>query len=217
MIKAALFDMDGVLCDTEPYHKLARDELMKKYNVFDDEQSRAAVGMGLKRFWQYVIDNNGLKADAEELTLEIFRNLAKLAYTLPFKPMGDVIPLMKELKSRGLKIGVASSSYRVMVDAVLDVTGIKDYADVVVTGDEVEDVKPTPFVYAEALKRCGVSPDEAFAVEDSRTGATGALNAGIKTVIAYRPDGGFSNLQNMDICRFKIKKFMEITDILENL
>ena len=217
MIKAVVFDMDGVLSDTEPYHKLVRDELLKEFGVFSEELSLSAIGKGLKAFWQNVIETHNLNADAEKLTDDTFLRLANLAFSVPFKPMDGLIELLNNLKKHGYKVGVASSSLKVMVYAVLKAIGIEAFVDAVVCGDEVKDFKPAPYVYAEALKRLNVLPDEAVAVEDSRTGAKGALNAGIKTVIAYAPGGALSGNENMDICAFKVSDLREVFSVVQKI
>ena len=217
MIKAVVFDMDGVLSDTEPYHKFVRDELLKELGVFSEELSLSALGKGLEAYWHSVIKKFNLNADAKKLTDDTFLRLADLAFSVPFKPMDGLTELLKGLKKRGYKIGVASSSLKVMVYAVLKAIGVETFVDAVVCGDEVKDVKPAPYVYAEALKRLKVLPDEAVAVEDSHTGAKGAINAGIKTVIAYAPGGALSGNENMDICAFKVSDLREILNVVQKL
>ena len=107
-----------------------------------------------------------------------------------------LVDLLQECKEKGMLLGVASSSNRVLVDGTLKHLGIGSYFDVTVAGDEIPEKKPNPAVYLKAIEKVGVRPEEALAIEDSETGLLAASRAGIPAVGYRNPTSGNQDLSN---------------------
>lgn len=186
-LKAAIFDMDGLMIDTERVYAEGW-VLGAKRLGFDLPQSFISDAAGRS------IDNNILElmklTDDMELVSAIrsvreeyfFTSLDEGKITL--KP--HLLELLKTLRNAGIKTAVATSSYRSRVQKVFERYQLSPLFDVTITGDEVSQVKPDPEIYLTALNQLGVSRDEAIILEDSLTGARAANNAQI--AFALVPD-----------------------------
>ncbi len=196
-IKAALFDMDGVICDTErDGHRVAFNMTFKEFG-FEDEWSveqyheLLQVGGGkerMKHYWEThgfsrpissgEIDQ--LIQDMHERKTALYVDLIK-AGRLPVRP--GVRRFMQEAGELGLKRAICTTSNEKAAIAMLE-TLLRDIVfDLVLAGDVVSEKKPDPEIYTQALSRLGLSPEEAFAVEDSRNGVLSAKDAGLHVVV----------------------------------
>lgn len=181
MIKAIIFDFDGLIIDTETAWYYAFKEVFQSYNIdLPLEVFVACIGT----------DDTALHAFIEEKldtkSIEIIMNLAKERHTTQMELLDireGVREYLLEAKNLGLKIGLASSSSREWVEGFLKQLQILDYFEVIKTGDEVDKVKPDPTLYIKALEALNINADEAIAFEDSANGAKAAIAAGLKCVI----------------------------------
>ncbi len=190
MIKAVIFDLDGVLADTEPLHALARSQILEKFGLSEQTASpEAAIGIGKRFFWGKVIEKNHLACTSEELTKADFDLVFQLIVESGLKPTEGLKDLLAYLKESGIKTAVASSSDRSYVDRVLQHFQLTDYFFTSACGDEVKEAKPSPDVYLRALQLCQVSAKDAYAVEDSSCGMLAAERAGIGCIAFGEQDG----------------------------
>lgn len=215
MIKAVIFDLDGTLVDSEPLHKVTRDNLLKKLGLFSEELSKNAVGISKRDFWAEVSKANGLKLDGNELTVEEFKDLLDLVVERNVKLTVGAVKLLEYLKSKGIKMAVASSSDEFYVNGVLKFVGIREYFDAVCGGDMVEKAKPFPDVYLKALKLLNASAKETLGVEDSNTGMKAVNNAGLTCI------GCSANAVNVcgdySSCYAVVDDLSKIIEIIKNL
>ncbi|MGN1076969.1 MAG: HAD family hydrolase [Candidatus Gallimonas sp.] len=212
-VKAVIFDMDGVIADTEPLHKESCRALLKELKLNVEEILPRAFARSKREFWAEVASENGVELSADELTKREFELLIGIIKRSGLKPSPGLTETLETLRERGKTLVVASSSDRVYVDTVLKITQTGKYFDRTVCGNEVKRAKPSPDVYLKALEICGITADEAVAVEDSDTGATAAVAAGIRC-IGYDVVSDEIYRQSLRITDFKIKNMCELLNLI---
>ena len=183
--KILIFDMDGVILDSEPLHARARERMYKKYGVPTDRERPAAEGKSTRDYWALLGEMFGLSFDADALEKEQFDLVARQVEENRTPPSVGLLDVLQWARGQGMRVGLASSSSRSLVARVLTLLEIGDYFDVVVCGDEIARKKPAPDIYSKVLSMAGCKPEEAIAVEDSDTGIRAAKAAGIYC-IGYR-------------------------------
>lgn len=183
--KILIFDMDGVILDSEPLHAYARERMYQKYGVPLDQKRPAAEGKSTRDYWALLGEMFGLSLDAGALEKEQFDLVARQVEENRTPPSAGLIDVLQWARGKGMRVGLASSSSRSLVARVLELLEIEDYFDIVVCGDEIAQKKPAPDIYRKVLRMADCKPEEAIAVEDSDTGIRAAKSAGIYC-IGYR-------------------------------
>jgi HAD superfamily hydrolase (TIGR01509 family) len=183
-IAAVVFDMDGVLVDTEHLWDEVREELTTEWGGrYTPEAQEAMMGMSSLEWSRYLHETVGLREAPERINQEVVRRmLARYGVELPVIP--GAIEAVRRLDAAGYRLAVASSSNRELIDAVLRRLELAALFEVTVSSEEVERGKPAPDVYLEATRRLEVEPAECVAIEDSASGIRAARAAGMR-VIAY--------------------------------
>ncbi|NEU31789.1 HAD family hydrolase [bacterium LRH843] len=184
MIKAIIFDCDGLLVDTESVVYQVYYELYREHDVeLPLDLYVQCVGGSIATFDPYVHLANVLnkELDFEKLRLRVKENCYKNVQSKQLLP--GVKDYLQEAKSIGLKIGLASSSNREWVMDILNNNDILHYFDAVFTRDNVKRVKPDPDLYDKSLESLGVKANEAIIFEDSLNGLTAAKAAGAYCVV----------------------------------
>lgn len=194
-LDALIFDFDGVILDTETPEVLVWRELYHEYGQeFSEDQWADAIGRGAEEVKDgplEVLDKlTGGQLDLEEVDGIRKKRLMNLIYAQA--PRRGVVPLLKEAKALGLRIGVASSSKHWWVDGHLQRLGLFQYFDHIVCADDVLRAKPYPDLYLKVASLLKVGLDEVIAFEDSPNGIASAVAAGI-FVIAV-PNGQTASL-----------------------
>ncbi len=191
-ITAVVFDLDGVLVDTEHVWDEVREQLAADWGGrYTAEAQRAMMGMSSPEWSRYMHDELGLTRPPAEISDEVVRRmLARYRNGLPL--VEGAVAAVRRLGT-SLRLAVASSSNRPLIDAVLAGAGIEDAFDATVSSEEVPRGKPAPDVYLEAARRLGVEPARCAAVEDSANGIRAAHAAGMRAIALpnerYPPDG----------------------------
>src|SRR4051794_32924875 len=183
MPAAVVFDMDGVITDSEQVWDEVREELVFDWGGrFLPEAQRAMMGMSSPEWSRYMHDELGLSQTPEEINDEVVRRmLERYRSDLPLiDGAADAVRALSET----YPLALASSSNRPLIDAVLESAGIAACFEATVSSEEVPRGKPSPDVYLEAARRLGVPAVECGAVEDSANGIRAAKAAGM-FVIAY--------------------------------
>ena len=181
---ALLFDMDGLLVDTERTWFAVESEVMADLGApWGPEHQAALVGGPLEKSVQYMLDHAG-RSDVSpaELRLVLLDGMVRHLRAGPVNWQPGAQRLLAEAAAAGVPRALVSSSLRPVVDAVLDAIG-RHHFGVTVSGDDVEQTKPHPDPYLLAAHLLGVPPRDCVALEDSETGATSAVSAGCVTVV----------------------------------
>jgi HAD superfamily hydrolase (TIGR01509 family) len=182
-----VFDMDGVIVDSEPLWVRARKDLVGDAGGrWLPEAETAMMGISSDRWSVYMRDRLGLEAmtPAQIRTEVIGRMVALYGAEVPLLPGArEAI----EATARCWRIGVASGSDRILLDTVLSATGLRDRFAATVAGEEVAVGKPAPLIYQEVCRRLGADPRRCLAIEDSGSGIESALAAGMSVIAVPRP------------------------------
>jgi HAD superfamily hydrolase (TIGR01509 family) len=190
-VGAVVFDLDGVLVDSEERWDAAREGLVRERGGrWTEGATRDMMGMSAPEWSAYLRDELGVPLEAEEINREVVeRMLAGYRSELPLLPGAD--EAVRSLAARW-PLGLASSANREVIEAVLGETGWPFAA--VVSSEEVPRGKPAPDVYLEAARRLEVEPEACVAIEDSSNGLRSAAAAGMTVVAvpnaAFPPDEG---------------------------
>jgi HAD superfamily hydrolase (TIGR01509 family) len=181
VIDAVVFDLDGVVVDSEQVWDDVREGLACRRGGRWSEQSQAdMMGMSSTEWSRYMHEVVGLPEPPEEINREVVRlMLARYSEQLPL--IDGAVAAVKRLAA-SWPLGVASSSNRELIDRVLEVSGLAPYFKATVSSEEVEHGKPAPDVYLEAARRLGVEPSRSAAIEDSANGIRSAHAAGMHVV-----------------------------------
>ena len=181
MIEAVVFDLDGVLLDSEEIWDRAREELARERGGRWHEQAqRDMMGMSSTEWSRYMADVIGLPEPPEEINREVVHRLTEL-YREELPAIPGAREAVERLAARW-PLGLASSSNRELIDLVLELLGVEHLFTATVSSEEVARGKPAPDVYLEAARRLGVDPTRAAAVEDSHNGILSANAAGMRVI-----------------------------------
>jgi HAD superfamily hydrolase (TIGR01509 family) len=176
-VAAVLFDMDGLLVDSEPvWYDVETAVVARLGGVWTPADQAACIGGTMAASCRYIIERTQTSASVEALSEEMVGQMvARFRRSLPLHD--GALTLLDALRERGVPLGLVSSSYRRLMDAALDTLGA-DRFDVTVAGDEVVNGKPDPEPYLTACRRLGVEPSRSVVLEDAATGVRSAEAAG---------------------------------------
>jgi len=191
VIEAVVFDLDGVLLQSEEVWDAVRERFVRERGGrYDEEVQRAMMGMSAPEWSRYLHETAGVPDEPEAIDAEVVRRmLAAYRERLPLVP-GAADAVRRAAAS--FPLALASSSNRELIDAALELAGVADCFRVTVSSEEVARGKPAPDVYLEAARRLAVAPERCAAVEDSHAGIRAAKAAGMRVVAipnpSYPPD-----------------------------
>ena len=186
MIEAVVFDLDGLLVDSEHVWDDVRQQLAEERGGrWHDQASRDMMGMSSPEWSRYMHEVIGLREPPEEINAEVVRRMEEVyRERLPLIP--GAVEAVERLAARW-PLGLASSSNRELIDFVLEVSGLGRWFRATVSSEEVPRGKPAPDVYLEAARRLGVAAERSAAVEDSENGIRSAKAAGMLTIAVPNP------------------------------
>jgi HAD superfamily hydrolase (TIGR01509 family) len=181
VIEAVVFDLDGLLLDSEQVWDDAREQLAKERGGrWHDQAQKDMMGMSSTEWSRYMHDRIGLPEPPEEINREVVDRLEGI-----YREHLPAIPGAREAVERlaaRWPLGLASSSNRELIDLALELLGVKHLFAATVSSEEVARGKPAPDVYLEVARRLGVDPTHAAAVEDSTNGILSAKAAGMRVL-----------------------------------
>ncbi|HTZ06433.1 MAG TPA: HAD family phosphatase [Gaiellaceae bacterium] len=193
MIEAAIFDLDGLLIDSEEVWDAVREVYVGEHGLpYTAEVQRAMMGMSSAEWSRYLHESVGIPDEPTAINDEVVRRMqAAYAEHLPLVP--GAVEAVERVAAR-FPLALASSSNRPLIDEVLELSGLAAFFRTTVSSEEVGRGKPAPDVYLEAARRLGVAPERCAAIEDSHAGIRSAHAAGMRVVAipnpSYPPDAG---------------------------
>jgi HAD superfamily hydrolase (TIGR01509 family) len=192
MIEAVIFDMDGVLIESEQLWDSTREDLTRERGGdWHAEAQRTMMGMSSMEWSRYMHDDLGVSDAPEWISGEVVRRLQG-RYRVELPIIDGAVEAVRRLADRW-PLAVASSSNRPLIDLVLELTGLEACFRITVSSEEVSRGKPEPDVYLAAAAGLGLRPAACAAVEDSSNGILAAANAGMRVVAL--PNSAFAPAQ----------------------
>ena len=200
MFKSVIFDMDGVLVNTEPIHYRMYQEFFKEEGIdLPYEIYAPCIGSTV----QYL---RGILMDAYHIDIRDPKNWARIKAheeaIIEKEGYGEIAGIREfitDLHDKGIKLAVASSSFYELIVKTTKAIGIYEYFDKIVSGADVAHPKPAPDVFFKAMEELGVKPEECVIVEDSSNGVRAAKASGAACIGFYNPDSGNQDLSLADI------------------
>jgi beta-phosphoglucomutase len=207
MLKAVLFDLDGVLVDSEDISTKASDKILSEFGIVQTpEEKKKVFGRRTIDNYRDAIKARGLDLDPKALVArknEVFAQMIRGNLT----PMPGVMRFLSELKDAKVKVAVVSSSPLERVNATLEEIGLILSFDVVVSGDCCKRGKPDPQPFLIAARRLGIKPKDCVVVEDAEAGILAGKAAGMGVIAVRSPNTHSQDLSKAD----------RIVDSIENI
>ncbi len=201
MIKAIIFDMDGVLIDSVKYLYEAFNLALKKYDVYiNNEDIKKYLGKPMREKIKMWKEEYNIKEDIDiaKFSKEVFElemNLLKENV----KVDKNLLDLVQSLKENNLKLAVATSSPKSRAENILELIGLKENTDVLLTDEDFEKSKPNPDIFLKTAERLGVNPEECVVIEDAVNGIIAAKNAGMKSIALLTKYHGKDEFNDADL------------------
>jgi len=209
VIEAVVFDLDGVLLDSEQVWDEVREQLVKERGGrWHDQAQTEMMGMSSVEWSRYMHDELGVLDPQEEISAEVVQRLEDV-YRQRLPLIDGAREAVERLAARW-PLGLASSSNRELIDLVLDLSGLARFFRVTVSSEEVRRGKPAPDVYLEAARGLGVPPERCAAVEDSRNGIRSAKAAGMRVIAIPNPHFPPDN-ESIELADVTLSSLAELT------
>ena len=214
MIKAVIFDMDGLMIDSERVTFEGYQHVLAKENLtMSEEKYKTLLGKPVKAVHDLFKEDYGPQYDVDQIIKDVHAYIAKRFETegVPLKP--GLVELLKYLKENNYKTIIATSSHRNRVDLIVKQAQIDQYFDDSICGDEVTKGKPNPEVFLKACQKLQVSPQDALVLEDSESGINAAYNADIKVIGI--PDMKYPEEKYVKMTHKIMDNLFQVKDFLE--
>ena len=200
MINTVIFDMDGVIIDSEPIHKDLQQQKFDSLGItISDAQYKNFVGTSAKNMWQQLIQEHRLDISLEallEADIKEYRDYLLLQDDL--RPIDGIIPLLDQLRRNKFEIMLASSATPQSIETVMDIFGLHDYFLHKVSGATLTHSKPHPEIFEVAAGLAKSAVEHCVVIEDSTNGVKAAKAAGMKCIGFQNPQSGDQDLSMAD-------------------
>lgn len=200
MLKALIFDMDGVIIDSEPIHVEVNTKILKEEGItLSDSENCEFIGVRNHEMWDTLIKRHNIPRTVEQLLEKQKSHQMHRFLREKLDPIDGIRELLREAKRMNLKIALATSSPNYFAKFVLKSLGIQVFFDQLVTAGDVSKGKPDPEIYLTAAKMLDVDPKESIAIEDAPLGIKAAQAAGMRCVGFTNPNSGNLDISHADI------------------
>ena len=209
MLRAVIFDMDGVIIDSEPIHFERENMLFRELGLsISDEEHHSFVGITGRDMWERIKRKYNLEQSVEELVrFDRSRLDHNFFYPDKIKSIPGIKDLIEELSNNKIKLVLASSAPLNRIGLILERLRLRQYFSEIVSGEEVEYGKPDPDIFFHAASLAGAKPEDCLVIEDSRNGIEAAKSAGMKCLGFKNPNSGNQDLSSADMV---IESFLKI-------
>ncbi len=193
-IFAVIFDMDGVILDSEPlYHEIQQRFFAELGFTVSATEYDGFIGLGMRSMWKYLKKKHRLQISLDELIAEnnkkIYQTFSQIE-NLTTNP--NLIPFFEKLEKHGIMLTLASSTQKAIVDIILKKLQITSHFHFVLGGNEVQNGKPAPDIFLLSAKKMKLPAENCLVIEDSKNGVLAAKRAGMFCV-------GYQNSQDQDL------------------
>ena len=209
MIQTVIFDMDGVIIDSEPVYFKIDKQMFEELNIaVSFEEHCTYVGTSSQNMWDAIIKKHGIPGHPGELMKKEYNLYVEhLANANDLQPIDWVIELINGLHENNFKLILASSSRMEIIDIILKKFKLSDLFIAKISGSELAHSKPHPEIFLKAAQLAGSEPKECIVIEDSKNGVAAAIAAGMKCIGFLNPSSGDQDLKSADIV---IRSFKEV-------
>jgi len=201
MIQTVIFDLDGVIIDSEPVHFRLEKKMFEELQIeVSSEEHNSFVGMSSENMWKKIVTQHKLSYQVEALVQKKYAlYIDDLINTPDLYPIPHVVELIKELYKNNFKLLIASSSPLEVIDAVIEKFVLSNYFIGIVSGTQFTHSKPHPEIFLSAANLANSKLHECVVIEDSENGVTAAKAAGMKCIGFVNPNSGNQNLNKADV------------------
>lgn len=213
MIKAVLFDMDGVLIDSEPVYSQRKIDFFGQYGIhYTMETMNAFAGLDLDEIIQRLFPER--TNEERQKIINVYKHFSEI-YHFPYDEIVNpgVMETLKELRKRDIKTAIVSSSPMQGIEQMIKQCGFEGMFDLIISGEDYPKTKPDPAVYNAASESLGFNKDEYLVVEDSDTGIASAKDSGLMVAAKRTEQYNFKQ----DRADMKIDRVDEIISIIDKL
>ena len=219
MLRAVIFDMDGVIIDSQPYHFAVEEAMCREIGIeVSTEESHSFVGMAGEKVWDYLKNKFGLQKSIEKLMA--FENKARIEYFSSLenvKPIPGIVALLEEMNEHNIKTALASSSSIEVINIFISKLGLAHYFQHIISGNSVASGKPDPDIFIHTAKALQEDAANCVVIEDSANGVRAAKDAGMKCIGFKNANSGDQDLSLADMVTDDFRKVnLEILESLYN-
>ncbi len=205
-----VFDMDGVLLDSEPLHLAAKLDILKEFGVTGIDVAGYA-GIGNIEFWTDMKREFGIQKDTLDLLNMQYSHILSHVISDKVQPIEGAVELLETLNENDIETALASASHSQLVYPVIEELKLAGYFPIVVTGSDTSASKPDPGIYLLALERMSRAGKDGFAVEDTTNGIRSAAGAGLHTIGYINP---MSGPQHYDEAEYRVTSLRDVAEIV---
>jgi len=200
MLKAVIFDMDGVLIDSEPFHLMVNKRIFEKLGInVSEEEYQNFIGTTHEYMWSTLKDKYKLPQKVAELVNMQLRGNIEFIKNENVDAIKGVVDLLSLIKEENIKIGIASSSPEEVIELVINKLGISNYFSAIVSGEGLRKGKPAPDIFLKTARLLDTEPSNCIVIEDSEKGVNAAKAAEMKCIGFRNHNTGYQDLSNADL------------------